>query len=121
MLMIGLVGSFMALSVDSSDGIDGLTGGLVFCVAMAFGFIVTGFLDPDHPQGVVLEILSLLCAGSVLGFLHCNWPSAWTGRRDGAKRRAKISMGASGTLSLGGSLAIIAFFSREEILLLYVG
>ena len=121
MLLTGLIGSFMSLSVDSSDVLDGLAGGLVFSVSLAFGIIVTSFIDSKHPQGIVLEILSLLCAGSVFGFMPWNWPSAWTGRRDGAKRRAKISMGASGTLSLSAILVFMAIFSREEFLLLIVG
>ena len=121
MLMTGLICSFMSLSVDSSDTLDGLTGGLVFSAVLAFAIVITGFLDANHPQGIVLEILSLLCAGSILGFLPWNWPSAWTGRRDGARRHAKITMGASGTLSLGGILVFIAIFSRQEILLLFVG
>src|SRR6266702_3069509 len=38
-----------------------------------------------------------------------------------AKRRAKIYMGDSGALGLGGILAMVAIFSRQEILLLMVG
>src|SRR5439155_10527173 len=105
-----------------SDGIDGLAGGLVFSTALALGIIVTGNFDPvHHPEGLVLEILSLLCAGSVLGYLPWNWPSSWAARRGTAKRRAKIYMGDSGALGLGGILAMIAFFSRQEITLLMVG
>jgi len=121
MLMTGLIGSVTSLSVDFSDGLDGLAGGLVFSAALAFGIIVTGFLDAKHPQGVVLEILSLLCASAVLGFLPLNWPSSWAARRGSARRFAKIYMGDSGALALGGILAMIAIFSRYEILLLMIG
>src|SRR6266700_5670589 len=121
MLMTGLIGSVTSLSVDFSDGLDGLAGGLVFSAALAFGIIVTGFLDRGHPQGVVLEILSLLCASAVLGFLPLNWPSSWAARRGSARRFAKIYMGDSGALALGGILAMIAIFSRYEILLLMIG
>ena len=123
MLMTGLIGSVTSLSVDFSDGLDGLAGGLVFSAALAFGIIVTGFIDPKHPQGIVLEILSLLCASAVLGFLPLNWPSSWAARarRGGARRRAKIYMGDSGALALGGILSMIAIFSRQEILLLMIG
>src|SRR5437764_5747346 len=119
MLMTGLIGSVTSLSVDFSDGLDGLAGGLVFSAALAFGIIVTGSLK--NPSGVVLEVLSLLCAGSTLGFLPWNWPSSWAARRATAKRRAKIYMGDSGALGLGGILAMVAIFSRQEILLLVVG
>ena len=121
MLLTGLIGSVTSLSVDFSDGLDGLAGGLVFSAALAFGIIVTGFLDAKHPQGIVLETLSLLCASAVLGFLPWNWPSSWAARRGSARRHARIYMGDSGALALGGMLAMIAIFSRQEFLLLMIG
>src|SRR6266480_3199597 len=121
MLMTGLIGSVTSLSVDFSDGLDGLAGGLVFSAALAFGIIITGFLDRNHPQGIPLEILSLLCAGAVLGYLPLNWPSSWAARRGSARRLAKVYMGDSGALALGGILSMIAIFSRQEILLLMIG
>jgi UDP-N-acetylmuramyl pentapeptide phosphotransferase/UDP-N-acetylglucosamine-1-phosphate transferase len=121
MLMTGIIGSVTSLSVDFSDGLDGMAGGLVFSAALAFGIIASGFLDAKHPQGIVLEVLSLLCASAVLGFLPLNWPSAWAARRGSARRRARIYMGDSGALALGGILAMIAIFSRQEILLLMIG
>ena len=121
MLMTGLIGSVTSLSVDFSDGLDGLAGGLVFSAALAFGIIVTGFLDRGHLQGMPLEILSLLCAGAVLGYLPLNWPSSWAARRGSARRLAKVYMGDSGALALGGILSMIAIFSRDEILLLMIG
>jgi UDP-N-acetylmuramyl pentapeptide phosphotransferase/UDP-N-acetylglucosamine-1-phosphate transferase len=122
MLLTGLIGSVTSISVDFSDGLDGLAGGLVFSAALAFGIIITGLLDgPKHPEGIVLEIMALLCAGGVFGFLPLNWPSSWAARRSKAKRRARIYMGDSGALGLGGILAMIAIFSRNEIPLLMIG
>ncbi|HYT27850.1 MAG TPA: hypothetical protein VEL72_02435 [Ktedonobacteraceae bacterium] len=121
MLMTGLIGSVTSISVDFSDGLDGLAGGLVFSAALAFAIIITSLLHPKHPEGIVLEILALLCAGSVLGYLPLNWPSSWAARRGSARRRAKIIMGDSGALSLGGILAMVAILSRNEILLLMIG
>ncbi|HXZ04176.1 MAG TPA: hypothetical protein VEH81_05040, partial [Ktedonobacteraceae bacterium] len=121
MLMTGLIGSVTSLSVDFSDGLDGLAGGLVFSAALAFGIIVTGILNRNHPEGIPLEVLSLLCAGAVLGYLPLNWPSSWAARRGSARRLAKIYMGDSGALALGGILSMIAIFSRQEILLLMIG
>ena len=115
-LMTGVIGSVTSLSVDFSDGLDGLAGGLVFSTALAFGIIVIGLQN-----GIVLEVLALLCAATILGYLPWNWPSSWAARRGTAKRRAKIYMGDSGALGLGGILAMIAIFSRHEILLLLVG
>jgi UDP-N-acetylmuramyl pentapeptide phosphotransferase/UDP-N-acetylglucosamine-1-phosphate transferase len=120
-LITSVIGTVTSLSVDFSDGIDGLAGGLVFSAALAFGIIFTGDIDPKHPEGIVLVILSLLCAGSTLGYLPLNWPSSWAARRGTAKRRAKIYMGDSGALGLGGVLAMIAIFSRQESSLLLIG
>ncbi len=69
----------------------------------------------------MLEVLSLLTAAGVLGFLRWNWPSSWAARRGSARRRAKIYMGDSGALALGGILAMVAIFSRNELLLLMIG
>lgn len=124
MLVTGTIGSVTSLSVDFSDGLDGLAGGLVFSAALAFGIIVsliTPTKDNAHPERLVLEVLSLLAAAGVLGFLFWNWPSAWAARRGSAKRRAKIYMGDSGALALGGILAMIAIFARQEFLLLMIG
>src|SRR5205085_9519886 len=120
-IITSVIGSVTALSVDFSDGLDGLAGGLVFSAALAFGIIITGNIDPQHPEEIVLEVMSLLCAASTLGYLPWNWPSAWAARRGSAKRRAKIYMGDSGALGLGGILAMIAIFYRQESLLLMIG
>ena len=118
--MTGIIASMTSLSVDFSDGLDGLAGGLVFSAALAFGIVVTTMINQNF-KGLVLEVLSLICAASVLGYLPWNWPSSWAARRGTAKRRARIYMGDSGALGLGGMLAIIAIFSRQEILLLLIG
>jgi len=118
-LLIGSTGTTTAIAVDFSDGFDGLAGGLVFSAALALAIAVTGILDPEHPQAIVLEVLALICAGGVLGFLPWNWPSSWAARRSASvKRKAKIYMGDCGALALGGLLAMIAIFSRNEFLLL---
>ena len=118
-LITGVIGSGTSLSVDFSDGLDGLAGGLVFSAALAFGIIVTGILNT--PEGIVLEVLSLLCASGVVGYLPWNWPSSWAARKGSSKRHAKIYMGDSGALGLGGMLAMIAIFSRNETLLVMIG
>jgi UDP-N-acetylmuramyl pentapeptide phosphotransferase/UDP-N-acetylglucosamine-1-phosphate transferase len=120
MLLTGAVGSLTSLSVDFSDGLDGLAGGLVFSASLAMAIIIA-FLVGKLPTGVVLEVLSLLGAGAILGYLPLNWPSAWAARRGKAKRRAKIIMGDCGALGTGGLLAIIAIFSRNELLLIMIG
>ncbi len=120
MLLTGFVGSFTSVSVDFSDGLDGLAGGLVFSASLALGIVVAGLIGKE-PNGIVLEILALLGAGAVLGYLPWNWPSGWSARRNKTARRAKIYMGDCGSLGLGGLLAMIAIFSRNETLLIMIG
>jgi UDP-N-acetylmuramyl pentapeptide phosphotransferase/UDP-N-acetylglucosamine-1-phosphate transferase len=119
-LLTGSVGSLTSLSVDFSDGLDGLAGGLVFSASLALAIVVAGLVGKLQ-IGVVLEVLSLLAAGGILGYLPLNWPSAWAARRGKATRRAKIIMGDCGALGSGGLLAIIAIFSRNELLLIMIG
>jgi len=120
MLMTGFIGSLTSISVDFSDGLDGLAGGLVFSASLGMGIVVAGIIG-KQPNGVVLEVLALLGAGAVLGYLPLNWPSSWSARRGKAHRRAKIIMGDCGALGLGGILAVTAIFSRNELLLLMIG
>ncbi len=120
MLLTGTVGTATSVCVDFSDGLDGLAGGLVFSASLAMGIIIAGTVGVQ-PSGVVLEVLALLGAGGILGYLPLNWPSAWAARKGKAKRRAKIYMGDCGALGIGGILAMSAIFSRNETLLLLVG
>ncbi|HWS83156.1 MAG TPA: hypothetical protein VN207_02745, partial [Ktedonobacteraceae bacterium] len=119
-LLTGCVGSATSICVDFSDGLDGLAGGLVFSASLAMGIVVASLVGQE-PKGLVLEVLALLSAGAILGYLPWNWPSAWAARKGKAPRRAKIYMGDSGALGLGGLLAMIAIFSRNELLLLLIG
>ena len=119
-ILTGCVGSATSISVDFSDGLDGLAGGLVFSASLAMGIVVASLVGQE-PKGMVLEVLALLGAGAILGYLPWNWPSAWAARKGKAPRRAKIYMGDSGALGLGGLLAMIAIFSRNELLLLLIG
>ena len=119
-LLTGCVGSATSICVDFSDGLDGLAGGLVFSASLAMGIVVASLVG-QGPKGIVLEVLALLGAGAIIGYLPWNWPSAWAARKGKAARRAKIYMGDSGALGLGGLLAMIAIFSRNELLLLLIG
>ncbi|GCE12093.1 hypothetical protein [Tengunoibacter tsumagoiensis] len=121
MLLTGVIGSLTSLSVDFSDGLDGLAGGLVFSAALAMGIVVSPLIDKQPYNGAVLVVLALLGAGAALGYLPWNWPSAWSARRGKATRRSKIIMGDCGALGLGGLLALTAIFSRNEWLLLMIG
>lgn len=119
LLMTVLVASTTSLATDFSDGMDGLCGGLLVSAALAFAVIL---LTEGSRYVWPLVIASLAIAGAALGFLPFNWPSSWKGRGLGrGKRRARLIMGDTGSLALGGMLALVAVMSRMEPLLIIVG
>ena len=111
-----IIGSSNA--VNLTDGLDGLATVPVMLVALSFTLIsyVVGntiFSQYLHLQYIpdVGEI-SIFCGaivGSCLGFLWYNAPPA------------KIFMGDTGSLSLGGSLAAVAIIVKHEIVLAIIG
>jgi len=111
-----LVGSSNA--VNLTDGLDGLATVPVMLVAACFAFIsyVTGntvfsdYLHIPYIEGV--GEASIFCGsiiGSCLGFLWFNAPPA------------KIFMGDTGSLSLGGSLGAVGIITKHEIVLAITG
>ena len=111
-----IVGSSNA--VNLTDGLDGLATVPVILVAGCFAFIsyVTGnivfseYLQIPYIKGV--GEISIFCGaiiGSCLGFLWFNAPPA------------KIFMGDTGSLALGGSLGGIGIITKHEIVLAIVG
>ena len=111
-----LIGSSNA--VNLTDGLDGLATVPVMLVALSFtliSYIVgnTIFSEYLHLQYIpdVGEI-SIFCGsivGACLGFLWYNAPPA------------KIFMGDTGSLSLGGSMAAVAIIVKHEIVLAIIG
>ena len=111
-----IVGSSNA--VNLTDGLDGLATVPVMLVAACFAFIsyVTGnIIFSDYLQIPYIEgtgEISIFCGaviGSCLGFLWFNAPPA------------KIFMGDTGSLSLGGSLGAIGIITKHEIVLAITG
>ena len=111
-----IVGSSNA--VNLTDGLDGLATVPVILVAACFAFIsyVTGnmvFSDYLHiPYVEGTGEVSIFCGaiiGSCLGFLWFNAPPA------------KIFMGDTGSLSLGGSLGAVGIITKHEIVLAITG
>ncbi len=111
-----IVGSSNA--VNLTDGLDGLATVPVILVATCFAFIsyVTGnivfsdYLHIPYIEGV--GEASIFCGsiiGACLGFLWFNAPPA------------KIFMGDTGSLSLGGSLGAIGIITKHEIVLAITG
>lgn len=95
-----LVGASNA--VNLTDGLDGLAGGLSAIAFIAFSLIsmVVGFED--------LGIFTFILAGALVGFLIYN------------THPAKVFMGDTGSLSLGGVIAAIAILTHREITLAVV-
>ena len=111
-----IIGSSNA--VNLTDGLDGLATVPVILVAGCFAFIsyVTGnivfsnYLQIPYIEGT--GEISIFCSaiiGSSLGFLWFNAPPA------------KIFMGDTGSLSLGGSLGAIGIITKHEIVLAITG
>ncbi len=111
-----IVGSSNA--VNLTDGLDGLATVPVILVAACFAFIsyVTGnivfsnYLQIPYIEGT--GEISIFCGaiiGSCLGFLWFNAPPA------------KIFMGDTGSLSLGGSLGAVGIITKHEIVLAITG
>tara|TARA_Y100001970_G_scaffold7933_1_gene9090 strand:+ start:501 stop:1586 length:1086 start_codon:yes stop_codon:yes gene_type:complete len=111
-----IVGSSNA--VNLTDGLDGLATVPVILVAACFAFIsyVTGnivfseYLQIPYIAGVG-EVAVFLGAviGSCIGFLWFNAPPA------------KIFMGDTGSLALGGSLGAVGIITKHEIVLAITG
>jgi UDP-N-acetylmuramyl pentapeptide phosphotransferase/UDP-N-acetylglucosamine-1-phosphate transferase len=113
-----VIGVTTPLAVDFADGIDGLCGGLLLSASLSFAVIL---LFQDQKDLWPLVVVSLAVAGASLGYLPFNWPSSWRNRSPGRKRRARLIMGDTGSLGLGGALALVAVVSRLELLLVIIG
>ena len=111
-----IIGSSNA--VNLTDGLDGLATVPVILVAGCFAFIsyVSGnivfseYLHISYIEGVgEAAVFCGAIIGSCLGFLWFNAPPA------------KIFMGDTGSLSLGGSLGAISIITKHEIVLAITG
>ena len=89
-------------AVNLTDGLDGLAGSLSAVAFIAFALIsfVVGFED--------IGIFCLVLVGSLIGFLVYN------------THPAKIFMGDTGSLALGGVMGAVAILTHRELTLLVV-
>ena len=95
LVMVGTVNA-----VNLSDGVDGLAGGLGVITLLAFALI--GWMG--NKEGLVYVAVAL--AGGIMGFLVYNI------------HPAKVFMGDTGSLAIGGAIAALAVMTHTEILLL---
>ncbi|WP_462409185.1 phospho-N-acetylmuramoyl-pentapeptide-transferase [Neobacillus sp. Marseille-QA0830] len=90
-------------AVNLTDGLDGLVSGTA---AIAFGaFAVLAW----NQSQMEIAIFSVAIVGAVLGFLVFN------------AHPAKVFMGDTGSLALGGAIAAISILTKLEILLIIIG
>lgn len=90
-------------AVNLTDGLDGLVSGTS---AIAFGaFAVLAWSQSQFE----IAIFSVAVVGAVLGFLVFN------------AHPAKVFMGDTGSLALGGAIAAIAILTKLEIILILIG
>ncbi len=105
-------------AVNLTDGLDGLAIGLVAIASGTYAIIcyVLGRVTTAEYLGVLyirecseLTVFCLAITGASIGFLWFNF------------HPAKIFMGDTGALALGGALGTIAILSKTEILLIVIG
>ncbi len=90
-------------AVNFTDGLDGLCAGT--SLIALFPYIIFALLQENYD----LAILLLAVSGSLLGYLKFNL------------HPAKIFMGDTGSLALGGLLAASAMILKQELLLVVIG
>ena len=118
LIFVSVVIAGASNAVNLTDGLDGLAIG---CTVIAAGALtVLTYVSSNYRWATYLEIqyiprvgeLTVLCGalvGASLGFL---WYNA---------HPAEVFMGDVGSLSLGGTLGVIAVIIKQEILLFFVG
>ncbi|HIU63553.1 MAG TPA: phospho-N-acetylmuramoyl-pentapeptide-transferase [Candidatus Avacidaminococcus intestinavium] len=96
-----LVGTTNA--VNLTDGLDGLVSFVTIPIALAYMLLAQWTGQSD------LAIFALALAGACLGFLLFNhYP-------------AKVFMGDTGSLAIGGGIAALALLTKTELLLVVIG
>ncbi len=90
-------------AVNLTDGLDGLAGGTCTAALLAYAAIAT------HTGHSELAIAAAAMAGACIGFL---WYNVFP---------ARVFMGDTGSLALGGALAALALLTGTEFLLILVG
>ncbi len=100
-LIFWLVG--FSNAVNLTDGLDGLVSGTASIAFAAFGVIALFNEQAD------IALFAFAVTGALLGFLIFN------------ANPAKVFMGDTGSLALGGALAMVSVLVKQEFLLLLVG
>src|SRR5206468_2321837 len=108
----------LPISVNLTDGLDGLAAGLTVIVAGAFAIFcyLFGRVDAAKYLGVLhlpgAGELTIFCGALVGGSLGFLWFNAYP---------AQVFMGDTGALAIGGALGTVAILLKTEFLLLIAG
>jgi len=90
-------------AVNLTDGLDGLATGISIIVFLAFSFVSYRLGNFD------LSLFSIILSGALGGFLLINY------------NPAKVFMGDTGSLALGGALSALALLSRTYFFIPLIG
>jgi phospho-N-acetylmuramoyl-pentapeptide-transferase len=101
LLLLMMIGASNA--VNLTDGLDGLLAGTAACAYGAYAVI--GMMQSNYE----VAIFSTAVVGALLGFLVFN------------AHPAKVFMGDTGSLALGGGIAALAVVTKTELLLPIIG
>lgn len=106
-------------AVNLTDGLDGLATGCTITTALAYSmlaylaghfFLATDYLVIPHNQYIgELAVFLMAMVGAGLGFLWFNC------------HPAKVFMGDTGSLAIGGALGSAAIATKQELLLVIIG
>ncbi|MBE6531058.1 MAG: phospho-N-acetylmuramoyl-pentapeptide-transferase [Ruminococcaceae bacterium] len=99
---IGLIFG-MATGVNFTDGIDGLASSVTLVISVFFGVVALTMLSPS------LTLISAALIGGLCGFLVFNI------------HPAKVFMGDTGSLFLGGAVTGAAFIMGEPLVIVIIG
>lgn len=98
----------MVNAVNLTDGLDGLNTGVTLIVMSAFSLIANSLIDENKIyEGV--SLVSAAVSGACLGFLKHN------------ANPAKVFMGDTGSLALGGAVAAVAVLSNTVLFIPIIG
>jgi phospho-N-acetylmuramoyl-pentapeptide-transferase len=105
-------------SVNLTDGLDGLASGCFIIAGLAFAMLAYGVGRVDTsaylgilyvPKSGELSVFAMALVGATMAFLWFN------------AHPAKVFMGDTGSLALGGALGALAVLIKQELLLFIIG